>query len=326
MVSEGLRDQLKQSMNEFIQLRGTIVLDIDSIFKVQDCIIPYLQFFMELNFGDFTSEQADKINTILNELKSAFITLNKSIHIFKGTPDNSSDNIERDISSLETAFNKYKNELDSFYTFSLVNKLNKSLIGLTDLYSNISNEISSFENRVNTSIEGLQILAGEIALPVYTEVYENEASRLQKASVGWLIVGIVLIFLFICMIFKMMSLDIDLPVITGIEPIVLLLTFLSLRMTLILFSIFVIYFVIHKHNILKHNATLNKTKANALAAYRGFVETSKDEEARNIILLKITDLIFSASNTGYLKNEDVKDLLKDSNALLSTISNITNKK
>ena len=75
-----------------------------------------------------------------------------------------------------------------------------------------------------------------------------------------------------------------------------------------------------------HNATLNKTKANALAAYRGFVETSKDEEARNIILLKITDLIFSASNTGYLKNEDVKDLLKDSNALLSTISNITNKK
>ena len=61
MVSEGLRDQLKQSMNEFIQLRGTIVLDIDSIFKVQDCIIPYLQFFMELNFGDFTAEQADKI-------------------------------------------------------------------------------------------------------------------------------------------------------------------------------------------------------------------------------------------------------------------------
>ena len=40
----------------------------------------------------------------------------------------------------------------------------------------------------------------------------------------------------------------------------------------------------------------------------------------------ILDLIFSASNTGYLKNEDVKDLLKDSNALLSTISNITNKK
>lgn len=326
MVSESLKDHLKENIEEFLALRGKNIIESNSLIILQDRIIPYLNIFLDLNFGDLTLEQSTTVNNILKDFNDSITNLNKSIHRFSGIPDEDFKGVKLEAEKVESLFNKYKAALDSFYTFSMVNGLNKSISSLDQQFSQVTTHISLFENQVNESIEGLEVLAKKLALPSYATVYEKEAEKLQKASEDWLKVGIILITLFLYMLYNMMFLQISIPVIDHIDPNILLFVFLSLRMTVIVFCLFIIYFVIHKHNILKHNSTLNRARANALAAFRGFVETSKDEETRNIILLKITDFIFSASNTGYLKNEEVKDALKDTNAVLATLMNFTGKK
>lgn len=326
MKVESLKDNLNKNIKEFLASWNETSMDINSSFKIRSHIIPYLEFFLSLDFKDLALEQATTLCSILEELNMSFVKLNKSIYRFKGIPDEDLKDVSVEVKYLEEVFNKYKSDLDSFYTFSMVNRLNKSINSLNNKFSQVTNNVTLFQNQVNESIEGLQVLAEKLALPSYATVYEKEAEKLQKASEDWLKVGIILITLFLYMLYNMMFLQISIPVLDHIDPNILLFVFLSLRMTVIVFCLFIIYFVIHKHNILKHNSTLNRARANALAAFRGFVETSKDEETRNIILLKITDFIFSASNTGYLKNEDVKDALKDTNAILATLMNISGKK
>lgn len=326
MKLESLKDNLNKNIKEFLSSWNETSMDINSSFIIRSHIIPYLEFFLSLDFRDLALEQATTLCSILEELNMSFVKLNKSIYRFRGIPDEDLKDVSLEVKYLEEVFNKYKPNLDSFYTFSMVNRLNKSIDSLNNEFSKVTNHVTLFQNQVNESIEGLHVLAEKLALPSYATVYEKEAERLQKASEDWLKVGIILITLFLYMLYKMMFLQISIPAIDHIDPNILLFVFLSLRMTVIIFCLFIIYFVIHKHNILKHNSTLNRARANALAAFRGFVETSKDEETRNIILLKITDFIFSASNTGYLKNEDVKDALKDTNAILATLMNISGKK
>lgn len=326
MELESLKDRLNENIKELLSSWNRTSMDINSSFIIRSQIVPYLEFFLGLDFGDLTLEQSSLLCNILDEIDMSFVQLNKSIYRFRGIPDEDFKGVDREIKYLEETFNKYKPNLDSFYTFSMVNRLNKSIESLNHQFSNVTTHVSSFEDQVKESIEGLQVLAKKLALPSYATVYEKEAEKLQKASEAWLKVGIILIILFLYMLYKMMFLQISIPEIEHIDPNILLFVFLSLRMTVIVFCLFIIYFVIHKHNILKHNSTLNRARANALAAFRGFVETSKDEETRNIILLKITDFIFSASNTGYLKNEEVKDALKDTNAVLATLMNFTGKK
>lgn len=326
MELESLKDNLNENIKEFLSSWNRTSMDMNSSIIIRSQIIPYLKFFLSLDFRDLALEQASTLCTILEELNMSFVKLNKSIYRFRGIPDEDLKDVSLEVKYLEEVFNKYKPDLDSFYTFSMVNGLNKSISSLNQQFSQLTTHVSIFENQVNESIEGLEVLAKKLALPSYATVYEKEAEKLQKASEDWLRVGIILITLFLYMLYNMMFLQISIPKIEHIDSNILLFVFLSLRMTVIVFCLFIIYFVIHKHNILKHNSTLNRARANALAAFRGFVETSKDEETRNIILLKITDFIFSASNTGYLKNEEVKDALKDTNAVLATLMNFTGKK
>lgn len=274
MELESLKDNLNENIKEFLSSWNRTSMDMNSSIIIRSQIIPYLKFFLSLDFRDLALEQASTLCTILEELNMSFVKLNKSIYRFRGIPDEDLKDVSLEVKYLEEVFNKYKPDLDSFYTFSMVNGLNKSISSLNQQFSQLTTHVSIFENQVNESIEGLEVLAKKLALPSYATVYEKEAEKLQKASEDWLRVGIILITLFLYMLYNMMFLQISIPKIEHIDSNILLFVFLSLRMTVIVFCLFIIYFVIHKHNILKHNSTLNRARANALAAFRGFVETS----------------------------------------------------
>ena len=88
---------------------------------------------------------------------------------------------------------------------------------------------------------------------------------------------------------------------------------------------YIIYFQLNKYNVLRHNATVNKAKANALKTLQAFLEANKDDDTKKTILLKITEFIFSSSATGYLKDEGMNGLLKD-NSLLAIVNSMVGRK
>ena len=130
---------------------------------------------------------------------------------------------------------------------------------------------------------------------------------------------------FIAIIFYFLSSEIKLNLDSAIDIHFLFIAFLSLRITLILFMLYIIYFQINKYNVLRHNETVNKAKANALKTLQAFLEANKDDDTKKTILLKITEFIFSSSATGYLKDEGMNGLLKD-NSLLAIVNSMVGRK
>ena len=193
------------------------------------------------------------------------------------------------------------------YNFNLLNSLNK--------------QVSNFDYRFSE----LNRIAKNLVLPQYAQVYEGEAERLEAQSCNWLKGALVSSLVFIAIIFYFMSTEIKLNLESAIDIHFLFIAFLSLRITLILFILYIIYFQLNKYNILRHNATVNKAKANALKTLQAFLEANKDDDTKKTILLKITEFIFSSSATGYLKDEGMNGLLKD-NSLLAIVNSMVGRK
>ena len=193
------------------------------------------------------------------------------------------------------------------YNFNLLNSLNK--------------QVSNFDYRFSE----LNRIAKNLVLPQYAQVYEDEAERLEAQSCKWLIGASVSSLVFIAIIFYFLSSEIKLNLDSAIDIHFLFIAFLSLRITLILFMLYIIYFQINKYNVLRHNETVNKAKANALKTLQAFLEANKDDDTKKTILLKITEFIFSSSATGYLKDEGMNGLLKD-NSLLAIVNSMVGRK
>lgn len=188
MVSESYKEYLKDNIEEFLRLRENIIIDSNSLIIFQHRIIPYLKEFLGLNFGDLTSQQATIVNGILKDFNDSITKLNKAIHRFRGIPDDDFKDAKLEAENIESLFNKYKADLDSFYTFSMVNRLNKSMNGLDQRFSQVTANVSVFESNVNESIEGLQVLAKQLALPSYADVYEKKQKNFkkqQKTGLKW---------------------------------------------------------------------------------------------------------------------------------------------
>ena len=99
------------------------------------------------------------------------------------------------------------------------------------------------------------------------------------------------------------------------NPFVYIITNFSLRFTLIGIFLYLLYFVGHKYNVAKHNATLYGSKSAALKSFLAFIQTTSDNEVKNAMLIAITDFIFKGNNTGYLENDKGVGDLNPNNAM-----------
>jgi hypothetical protein len=53
----------------------------------------------------------------------------------------------------------------------------------------------------------------------------------------------------------------------------------------------------------KHNAVVNRHRANALATFEAFAKAASDMETKNAVLLQATQCIFAPQQTGYVSGE-----------------------
>lgn len=321
-------DQYRNELLGYFSAFNTLTEGSNSgaVREIKSIIIPYLKFLLSFNFIDLNTLQRIKLSDVLSSICQGFLgyrcayeRLNSDSEVASVTKEEFDEALELIIKS----FNDNKSFLDSIYTFLLVNDLNANFVNIKEHFSSLEKNVTTFEGEIKNSVNGLQILAGNIALPTYATVYETEAKQLSEVATRWLCGIGLLAITFILTIIYFMCHSISLPNWENVDPTVVLLSMLSLRITLIAFLFFCIYFAVHKYNVLKHNATLNRGKANAIKAFRGFVETTEHQDTRNTILLTITNYIFSTSATGYLKSQEIKDVIRESNSILSTCKELS---
>ena len=202
-------------------------------------------------------------------------------------------------------YSENRSQLDLILLFAEHNKSLRTLNSSKNNIENLNSNFSKLSNEIQNISEGLEEVAKSVTIPKYAEVYEVAKQEYDKIANKWLWVGVVLSVLLVVSIILVLY-CVPMPTYQSNDnPFVYIITNFSLRFTLIGIFLYLLYFVGHKYNVAKHNATLYGSKSAALKSFLAFIQTTSDNEVKNAMLIAITDFIFKGNNTGYLENDRV---------------------
>lgn len=294
-------------------------LDIGSnqLQVVFSMVIPYFEQLIRLvHPEDFTELQLEQLNSINQEFLNHISKCNELYVSNNHKMDlNFQLNVNREISDLINLYNTNRSILDNFLSLAMGNNVTANQNRLDWEIQQIKNSISDYETNTTEAINSLKILAEDITIPKYADVYSDAKKEYDKVAKYWLITGgCVSLLLIVGIIWTLKYVPVPIYD-TSDNPFVFILANFSLRFTLIGVFLYLLYFVGHKYNVAKHNATLYGSKSAALKSFLAFIRTTSDNEVKNAMLIAITDFIFKGNNTGYLEIDKVVGDLNPNNAM-----------
>lgn len=317
---------LEKEIDMFKSNFSEVDIDSNHLLFVSSIVIPYFEQLIRLvRPADFTELQLEQLNNIVKRT-SDYINQCNTLFISNKNKDNLNFNpiIDMELSDLVSLYNEYRSVLDGFLSLAIGNSVAANQNRLDWEMQKIKNSINDYETKTTEAIDNLKILAEDITIPKYANVYSDAKKEYDKIANKWLWVGVVLSVLLVVSIILVLY---CVPIPTyqlNDNPFVYIITNFSLRFTLIGIFLYLLYFVGHKYNVAKHNATLYGSKSAALKSFLAFIQTTSDNEVKNAMLIAITDFIFKGNNTGYLENDKgIGDL--NPNNVMNVLSDLIHK-
>lgn len=81
----------------------------------------------------------------------------------------------------------------------------------------------------------------------------------------------------------------------------------SFRLFILSTAVYILHFCVNNFRASKHNQTINLQKSNSLNAALQILDTAKSTQAKDEIMIRAADAIFSHQTTGYNKKESLKN-------------------
>ena len=313
-------DELGRLLENFSDhFKGSTVQN-DDLQYIISYILPYLRRYIEsVIIRDYSIPQIEKINAVNGQLYKLFKDC-----IDKYQNSSSIENLGVEFEVIVQFYSENRSQLDLILLFAEHNKSLRTLNSSKNNIENLNSNFSKLSNEIQNISEGLEEVAKSVTIPKYAEVYEVAKQEYDKIANKWLWVGVVLSVLLVVSIILVWY-CVPMPTYQSNDnPFVYIITNFSLRFTLIGIFLYLLYFVGHKYNVAKHNATLYGSKSAALKSFLAFIQTTSDNEVKNAMLIAITDFIFKGNNTGYLENDKgIGDL--NPNNVMNVLSDLIHK-
>jgi hypothetical protein len=313
-------DELGRLLENFSDhFKGSTVQN-DDLQYIISYILPYLRRYIEsVIIRDYSIPQIEKINAVNGQLYKLFKDC-----IDKYQNSSSIENLGVEFEVIVQFYSENRSQLDLILLFAEHNKSLRTLNSSKNNIENLNSNFSKLSNEIQNISEGLEEVAKSVTIPKYAEVYEVAKQEYDKIANKWLWVGVVLSVLLVVSIILVLY-CVPMPTYQSNDnPFVYIITNFSLRFTLIGIFLYLLYFVGHKYNVAKHNATLYGSKSAALKSFLAFIQTTSDNEVKNAMLIAITDFIFKGNNTGYLENDKgIGDL--NPNNVMNVLSDLIHK-
>lgn len=313
-------DELGRLLENFSDhFKGSTVQN-DDLQYIISYILPYLRRYIEsVIIRDYSIPQIEKINAVNGQLYKLFKDC-----IDKYQNSSSIENLGVEFEVIVQFYSENRSQLDLILLFAEHNKSLRTLNSSKNNIENLNSNFSKLSNEIQNISEGLEEVAKSVTIPKYAEVYEVAKQEYDKIANEWLWVGVVLSVLLVVSIILVLY-CVPMPTYQSNDnPFVYIITNFSLRFTLIGIFLYLLYFVGHKYNVAKHNATLYGSKSAALKSFLAFIQTTSDNEVKNAMLIAITDFIFKGNNTGYLENDKgIGDL--NPNNVMNVLSDLIHK-
>lgn len=180
-----------------------------------------------------------------------------------------------------------------------------------DLLEKIKNESIEIKEQVlqdkistDNILKEMQKKASDITVSDYAGIFEAQSKEYNKASFIWLVVGVVLVIIFLCLIIFKVYENLKTEEIVG-DVIKYNLSNVMIKILAFAVQIFLISFAFKQYSINKHLTTINKHRQNGFNSFKLFIETiNKDDvETRNSLMLQLAKAVYEQANTGYINDK-----------------------
>jgi hypothetical protein len=184
-----------------------------------------------------------------------------------------------------------------------INELNESVAKATKLIDQTKISIEEKGNEIDDIIAAARDASASVGVAHFTVDFTNEYDNLEKSAQKWLAATVSIALLTIISAF-LISFVMPLTSDATTAQIVQLLTSKAIILGL-LFTATIWSGRLYKAT--KHQAAINKHRANALKTFQAFTKAASDESSRDAVLMETTKSIFAIAPSGYLENEMSSD-------------------
>lgn len=228
-------------------------------------------------------------------------------------------------------------------TFTVIIGFDNSLKLNLDKLENLEDEIKNLMNdkvneseemlnatRANSStiediLKELQKKTAEITVSDYANVFKIQAEKYNFESYIWLIIGVIISIIFVCLIvfgvYKNIPTE-EIITSKGVELVKYNFGNLLIKVLVFAIQIFLISFSFKQFSINKHLSTINKHRQNGFNSFKLFVDSvSKDDNAtRNSLMLQLSKAVYEQSTTGYIsdKNSNINSSILEITKMISS--------
>lgn len=295
------RDKLVDSINIMLQSSNDKVAHYCSTIIGKDKIINLidkLNKLQPLHLKLINSEKLDNISSILFNFKKLFdpkAYMNSNIS-----------------ATASSDFDEYSSKLEK--ELEILTMISYLIIA-SFKYDDFNNKMKSFDNAVKRSED--MINAGEVLIKrieseytklgvgIHGEAFRKEAEENDKISKKFLTATIIVSIAIAAFSAWLLCEVINAPYMDVSNAI----SWQGMIYRLIIFSTlsYILVFCSKNYTNMKHNATLNRHRQNALSTFTAFTETQQNPDVRDKITLLAAYCIFGHQSTGFLKNNKDDD-------------------
>lgn len=278
LVYNEIRGQVEElvKMLNFITPEGLAKLPLFRLMELRQLLNPYI-------------DELDRIKIQLKDPKVPEISQKRAAQELFNS------------SNRATSFSRNKGEIWNIITE--INSLsNSNLISKMDIQPDVEklksniNESESYKSQIKAILSNVQDESNKQTVNKHVHIFENEAKKNRTHSQIWLI------FIILLIITNLLILKNFLSHIISISNTQDKIEYGLFGTVIISMISYVIMLCSKNYYAKRHNQNVNQHRANCLNSFNTFIDAA-DEERKQVILMHVTNTIFSHQMSGYLSKE-----------------------
>ncbi len=326
MINDELVNKLNSIDAESLKRKDLGPLNFEEVDSTLKLFLEFLNFFIKnlSIFRQIFSQRESELESFLQNFLN-FSNQISSFDVNSGDPAGQRRNL---ISQINSQWQNFFNSFNSHYFFILIqegsfNKIREELNNTDQSFKKIYQEAKNTneevakilneaktqgeetKNKINEIIEEARKFSTKDVVVKYSEIFGEQAQYHQEKTTFWWkclagsIVGEIVLAVILIVIYYHYFNNVGTTLSVSVA-----ITKLFILSAGFLF----IAQCVKNLNAHNHLAVINKHRANALASFKAFINSTDDPQIKDALIIQVAQSIFDPSISGYLSKEEAPNL------------------